>query len=227
MENNNSKQKIGYWFFGLLTGGAIAAPITAFLTKRVCDKKAEQEMAKTVDKAYSNGMNDMAEYIVANKQQTQQEEKQPEEDDGDPGDDQINDYNVTIDDKEATEEARERTEDHERYLDMIEKYRNPDTIPRKITAEEFENSSYLEKSFVNWYSKDNVFEEGLEVLPDPYDLFGVTNGGDLFANGDYRDDPNVVYIRNEKKLTDFEITRVYGSYSEKVGDEKSLGETDT
>ena len=225
-----TKTKFKYWLLGIITGGGIATPITAFFVKRHCDKKTEELVAKAED----NAMNTMAEYAISQ----QQEEKELNEEDyaekpneptmDVPEDDDINDYDLNIDDKEATEEARSRTEEHERYLDMINKYNGDDVIPpRVISEDEFVEEQYMHKSYVNWYSYDNVFEEELTVIEDPYANFGVTNGAELFRNSDNRRDPNIVYIRNEKLSTDFEITRVYGSYAVMVGGEESLGETDT
>lgn len=222
--NDQTKQKLRYWLIGILTGGAVAAPVTAFICKNVYEEKIEEAkavsaaaVAKSEEKAYEKGMNDMAEYAVA----------QMNADDGIPDAETIDNYDLSIDDEAASEEARERTLEHERYLDMIEKYNGTQINCHIISVEDFESQNYTEKSYVNWYDQDDVFEEELSVIQDPYETFGVVTGQDLFKDTDHRPDPNIVYVRNEKKLTDFEITRVHGAYSVMVGGESSLGETDT
>lgn len=214
-----TKQKLKYWLMGLFTGGAAAAPLTAFFCKRIYDKKIEE--------AETNGMNAMAAYAIS---QQQTETKTPEE----PENEEDNyaeptEYDVRIDDDDPEDQAaRERTEAHERYLDMIDKYNgNTDIRPHIISDEEFSNEQYMEKSFINWYEEDNVFEEDLSTIDDPYATFGVTDGHELFKNAEMRPDPDICYVRNEKITTDFEISRIRGSYAKMVGGEASLGETDT
>ena len=230
---DQGKQKLKYWLIGLFTGGVVAAPVTAFITKRVCDVQTE----KAVAEAETRAMNDMAAYAVQQQMQQATEAtvkvegevvKAPVVEEDIPEDEDINDYNVDIDDEEATEEARERTEAHERYLDMIDKYNGNDVIaPYIIDADKFITDQYMDKSYVNWYEEDNVFEEDLNTIDDPYYTFGVTDGAELFKNGQNRHDPDICYVRNERTTTDFEISRIHGSYAKMVGGEGSLGETDT
>lgn len=222
---DQTKHKFIYWLLGVITGGAIAAPVTAVICKNIYEEKIEEakaisaaNAAKSEENAYNKGMNDMAEYAVTQMQNN---------DDGIPDAETINNYDLSIDDKTASEESRERTLEHERYLDMIEKYNGSQVNCHIISVEDFESQNYTEKSYVNWYDQDDVFEEELSVIQDPYETFGVVSGQDLFKDTDHRPDPNLVYVRNEKKLTDFEITRVHGAYSVMVGGEQSLGETDT
>lgn len=222
---DQTKHKFIYWLLGVITGGAIAAPVTAVICKNIYEEKIEEakvisaaNAAKSEENAYNKGMNDMAEYAVAQMQNN---------DDGIPDAETIDNYDLSIDDEAASEEARERTLEHERYLDMIEKYNGSQVNCHIISVEDFESQNYTEKSYVNWYDQDDVFEEELSVIQDPYETFGVMSGQDLFKDTDHRPDSNIVYVRNEKKLTDFEITRVHGAYSVMVGGEQSLGETDT
>ena len=125
------------------------------------------------------------------------------------------------------EEAKERSIAHSQYLDMIEKYQcNADMQTHIITEDQYINEMYMQKSSINWYEDDDVFEEGLEVIKDPYLTFGVTSGRELFADTSHRPDPDICYVRNEAKLYDFEINRIHGSYTKMVGGEMSLGEAD-
>lgn len=140
----------------------------------------------------------------------------------DPGEEDINNYDLTIDDEEATIEASEFSEQHARYLDMIEKYKaSGGTMgPMAISREEFQNNHIFEKSYVNWYEEDDVFEENDSKIDDPYSTFGFTSGKDMFApdRASLRDDPDAYYCRNMRISTDFEITRMHGSYSRDVYD---------
>lgn len=225
MTDQNKKNSLVAWIIGFITGGAVAAPITAFICSKVNDKK----VADIQNKAYENGINDMAAYAVS-QQQYQNKNVVVEEvtEIPEPPVDWINDMNEPIDDAEATEEAAERTFEHERYLDMIDRYNGNDKIPPYIIdADKFVNEQYMEKSYVNWYEDDNVFEEDLNLIDDPFMTFGVTDGKELFKNAENRRDPDICYVRNENVTTDFEISRIHGSYSKMVGDEGSLGETDT
>lgn len=222
---DQAKQKLKYWIIGLFSGCVVATPITALICKNVYEGKIEE--------AENKGMNEMAAYAV------QQQAKEPEQKKSDdhyaepgtlpkevPDEEDINNYDVSIDDVEATENARERTEAHERYLDMIDNYNgNRDIQPHIISVEQYENEQYVDKSSVNWYDQDNVFEEELSVIDDPYSTFGVVDGHDLFKDTEFRYDPDVVYVRNERTGTDFEISRIHGSYALMVGGEASLGET--
>lgn len=216
---DQAKQKLKYWFFGLFTGGAVAAPITAFICKNVYEKKIET----ATDQAETRGMNAMAEYAVQQQANLVAVEDKPmtEEDyaEKDP-----REYDTDIPGEEDGDPEQEEIT----YLGMTAKYNGDEVLPpRIISVDEYENNHMYEKSCVNWYSEDNIFEEGLRTIDDPYYTFGVTDGGELFKNADHRRDPNVCYIRNDKISTDFEVTRIFGSYSVIVGGEPGLGETDT
>lgn len=225
-----TKQKLKYWLIGLFTGGAVAAPVTAVVCKNIYEKK----IAEAIDQAETDGMMSMAQY--AHEQQQQEAEKktysepepeeQPieEEDYAEP-----TEYDTTIDEEDPEErEAIERTEAHQRYLDMIDKYKSDDVIsPHIINGDQFLNEAFMTKTYVNWYTDDNVFEEDLNVIEDPYATLGVTNGRELFKNADLRPDPDICYVRNDRLTTDFEVSRIHGSYARMVGGEVNLGETDT
>lgn len=212
---DESKEKLKYWLIGLFTGAGTAIPITAFVCKGIYDKKVEE----AVDQAETNGINAGVEYALQ-KQAEKKEESKEEED--------IQNYDLSYEGEELEEEARERTEAHERYLDMIDKY-SGDSVnqPRIIDADKFITEQYMEKAYVNWYEEDDVFEEDLNVIEDPNYTFGVTSGRELFKNADERPDPDICYVRNERTTTDFEISRIHGSYAKMVGGESGLGETDT
>lgn len=212
---DQAKQKFKYWLIGLFSGGAVAAPVTAFVCKKIYDKKVEE--------AEYNGMNAMAEYAV--QQQAAEVKEETHEEPPDP-----TEYDVSVEEDMSPEddEAKERTVAHQRYLDMVDKYNGNAVIsPYTIDSEQYFNEAYMQKSSINWYEEDNVFEEDLRVIEDPFMTFGVTDGHELFKNADIREDPDICYLRDEGHTTDYEINRIHGSYSDKVGGERPLGETDT
>ena len=139
-----------------------------------------------------------------------------------PTDEDINNYDLSIDDEEATQEASEFTESRVEYLDMIRTYKNVNgnIPPMTISREQFANEHRLEKSYVNWYDVDDVFEENDRKIDDPYYTFGFVSGKDMFSPDRValREDPEICHVRNLKLSTDFEITRTHGSYSELVAD---------
>ena len=143
----------------------------------------------------------------------------PTDDDG--ADYDIENYDLKIDDEEATREAREFSESHAIYLDMIEKYKDSGGIPPLvISREQFENEHYHEKCYVNWYEDDDIFEEDDTKIEDPYYTFGFASGREMFSpeRVAVRDEEDICYIRNMKMSTDFEITRMHGSYAKMVVD---------
>lgn len=144
----------------------------------------------------------------------------PTDDDGLDYD--IENYNVTIDDEEATQEASEFSESHVRYLDMVEKYKNSggDIRPMTISREQFDNEHFFEKCYINWYEDDDIFEEDDCKIEDPLYSFGFSSGREMFSPKltELREDRDICHIRNLKLSTDFEITRVHGSYTKLVRD---------
>ena len=152
------------------------------------------------------------------------ERQSPSEDDGiDPN--AINDYELKIDDEEATQES------HAQYLEMLNTYKNVngDIPPMVISREQFDNEHYLEKGYINWYEDDDVFEENNTKIDDPYYSFGFASGKDMFSPDRvvHRDDPDICHVRNLKLSTDFEITRVHGSYARLVLDGEAYYQGDT
>lgn len=137
-------------------------------------------------------------------------------------DEDINNYDLRIDDEEATQEAREFSESRVEYLDMLRTYKNlnGDIPPMTISEEQFENEHIYEKHYINYYDVDDVFEENDAKLDDPYYLFGFVNGKEMFSPDRVvnREDPEICHVRNFKTSSDFEITRVHGSYSQMIED---------
>lgn len=86
--------------------------------------------------------------------------------------------------------------------------------PYVISIDDFHNTkNYFDKITLSYYDGDNTMIDDKEDLVE--DVHALV--GDNFVFGELSEDPDVVYIRNEKMTTDFEIARIKGSYSELIG----------
>lgn len=137
--------------------------------------------------------------------------------------DELSIDNIEVDD-DSSEEAYQKSIERERYLDKVDKYREHlGEGPRIISRREFNEESYLTKEYIDYYAGDNVFvsnENMDKPMDDPFEMFGVVNGEDLFKNRkkfseeEDDNDPDIVHIENFKHSAVFEITRSDRSYSE-------------
>lgn len=89
-------------------------------------------------------------------------------------------------------------------------------IPHVINVEEFSNGMPSHaKITLTYYAEDKVLCDSDEtVVPNPVNILGKDILPDMF--GQESEDPDVVYVRNEKIGTDYEIVRVHKSYSVEV-----------
>lgn len=91
---------------------------------------------------------------------------------------------------------------------------NPD-VPYTISFAEFnENNVGHEQTTFTYYSADQTLADAQEKPVDNIDY--VIGDDNLTRFGHGSDDPNVVYVRNEKIDMDFEIVRSNGSYQSEV-----------
>jgi hypothetical protein len=80
-----------------------------------------------------------------------------------------------------------------------------------ISVKENTEDGQFNKELITFYEGDMTFcTESDEIIDDPNGLFGA-NIHLHFGEGS--EDPDVVYVRNEKTGTDYEITRNRGKYS--------------
>jgi hypothetical protein len=93
--------------------------------------------------------------------------------------------------------------------------RDPET-PYVITHDEFmENENGWAQGQLTYYNGDDVLTDDQDMpIPDIEDLVDSEN---LTKFGYGSRDKNVVYVRNEKKEMDFEITLSQGEFSKEVG----------
>lgn len=88
-------------------------------------------------------------------------------------------------------------------------------VPYVINIEEFtdDNEDY-DKLSVTYYEGDDVMADERDgVIPEPSTLVGADA---LTRFGEGSDDENIVYVRNEKLTSDFEIVRDARSYASVV-----------
>lgn len=87
--------------------------------------------------------------------------------------------------------------------------------PYVITIEDFMNNCQdFDKASLTYYNEDDTLaDEQEEAITDVY----MTVGDDaLLRFGDGSDDPDMVYVRNERLGSDYEVLRVNKSYQETV-----------
>jgi hypothetical protein len=112
----------------------------------------------------------------------------------------------------------------DRYKKVIKNYREESEFPREediiekpyvITFEEFcEGYDNHDKITINYYKADDTLaDENEEIIDDVESLIGEES---LSRFGDGSEDPNVVYVRNERMAIDYEIIKLESSYSEVV-----------
>lgn len=97
--------------------------------------------------------------------------------------------------------------------DAEEASRNP-AVPYVISHDEYlENAYQHEQDTLTWYAGDEILTDAREQLLD--DTLAIVGPNmDKFGHGSR--DSSVVYIRNERIETDFEVTMKQGSYAEEV-----------
>lgn len=87
--------------------------------------------------------------------------------------------------------------------------------PHIISYEEFnEEMTHYDKLSISFYEDDEVLvDENEEVIVDPVSVVGEEA---LQSFGVLSEDPEVVYVRNDRLSIDYEIIRLSKSYSETV-----------
>lgn len=246
-----------YYLFGAVSGIGVGGGVVGLVVKHIYEKKlretvtkahmngekipvvpkpeelCDRKIAKTV--TYPDGRTENYNkdgillsgiYYFGEKTVTDPAESEhPTEEDPDID---LDDMDVGIDDLDAYDKTEEERQSYNRYYDLTEQYLGGEGIKTRIIGPEDYIGDYrYEKSAVNWYEDDDVFEEDLDTIDDPFATFGVTHGKQLFEKAENREDPDIVYVRNENQTVDYEISRIHGSYAQKVGGERSLGETDS
>lgn len=115
-------------------------------------------------------------------------------------------------DEEELDSLRDQ-EEYLRYEDISSRYCGD--RPYVISAEQFsEENAHFDKISLTYYEDDcTLADEGDEIVTDVDETVGREN---LDKFGELSDDPEVVYVRNEKIAVDYEIIRLSKSYSDTV-----------
>lgn len=80
-----------------------------------------------------------------------------------------------------------------------------------VSIREWSEDAQFDKEPITYYEDDVTYcDVNEEIIADPNGLFGP-NVHLHFGEGS--EDPDIVYVRNEKNSTDYEISRVHNAYS--------------
>lgn len=113
--------------------------------------------------------------------------------------------------KIVEEHEYSRKEEKEEMRPEDEVIRTPNR-PYIITFDMFQEEEHYEKVSLEYFEGDDtLIDERKRPIPRPRDIVGPTA---LFNFGFLSKDPSVVYVRDETKDIDFEISRNSGKYSE-------------
>lgn len=122
--------------------------------------------------------------------------------------------------KRIIRENRERVEKElaEGKIDIIEALdqteekatRDPE-LPYLISVQEFMDEKEFTKLNIVYYEEDDsLVDDGDRLIPD---VEGTVGSAQLSRFGELSEDPNIVYVRNEKMEVDFEIIKDKRSYA--------------
>ena len=109
-------------------------------------------------------------------------------------------------------------ETYEKYEKITEEANNvyDKALPYIISVDQFaDEKDHYDKITINYYEEDDTLcEENEEIIEDPMMVVGEDT---LTRFGEDSDDPDVVYVRNEKLEIDYEVICLHKSYAETVG----------
>jgi hypothetical protein len=103
----------------------------------------------------------------------------------------------------------------EQYIHNDEKYRKTMKKPYLIKPEEYSDENYhYDKLSYGYYVEDDVLvDDNEDVVTDITNTIGDEA---LLSFGEISEDPDIVYVRNERLAVDIEIIRMQESYKEVV-----------
>lgn len=91
-------------------------------------------------------------------------------------------------------------------------------FPRTISAGEMLNSKqWYSKLTFTYYAADEILADDQDMIVDDYKDIVGEHFADLFGTNE--DDPDVVYIRNDERETDYEVIMVKESYKDRYPNE--------
>lgn len=221
-----------------VASASVAAGVSYVLTKRALDKKwseiLDEEVANT--KAHYAKLYKSEEYSDPIKLAEVYEEESASDYIQDSVEKMIHELKYTS--SEETQDEIETIRDVEKQIEVQESitkniFDNKDPVEDDDFDVEYEKEHVRDSSSPYIISHDEFFEaemdyeqttltyyEGDDVLTDDKDQpirdLDRIVGEDNIQFGRGSKDKNVVYIRNEKLMSDFEVTRSFGSYTEEV-----------
>lgn len=113
-------------------------------------------------------------------------------------------------------EVEPEEEDYSNFKDISDEVNETNhLIPYVITEKEFsEENQHFDKITIDYYELDDTLaDEQEEPIPDVSSIVGDEA---LLCFGKGSNDPDTIYVRNEKLSTDFEVIRLHKSYRETV-----------
>lgn len=210
--------KIILAFFG---GAAISAFVTYKITVALCERQIEEEMnlfLEELDRQKYQGeeqkdISDMTDEEYEERTGTVMRKYCP----GTAADDaRKNNMIFRKPDLNKTAYHAIIRSDTGRVMDVINS--SSDDIepiqPVVITMEEFTDShtEYEKLSLYYWDEDDTLSDEGEEIIPNIEDFIGDA----LTHFGEGSNDPDIVYVRNERLGCDYEVVRQHKSFQQEV-----------
>ena len=193
--------------------------VKASFQKRVVDKYEEDKKKHDLID-YNNEKKSLIYRKTLNKYNTYDElkddidpaelETPPE---GDEDDDEPEEDEPEEDEPDDGEDDDEYSEDEEISMELLN--RRDHITPYVITSEEFsEEKDYYDKLSIYYYNEDDTLaDDQEEIIPDVASIIG-NDALHCFGKGSH--DPEVVFVRNERLASDFEVLRMQQSYQETV-----------
>ena len=110
------------------------------------------------------------------------------------------------------------------YSDVEKEEKGGDTMkdgPYVIAPNEFDEFDEYETGELTYYADGILADDGDDIIDDIESIVGEDS---LLHFGEYEDDPDTVYVRNDRLKTDYEITRDERRYADvmdgyPIGDE--------
>lgn len=192
-----------------------------YAKKKIQIAKLEQDVARCETKLTSNDKDVISDLITEEKiniSNIKLKDLDTDEDIVIDGDGVYHANHVYFEeDSESSEDNEEEEEEIEFDDDFIieppsklERMKIPFIISSREFAEEME---HFDKISLNYYAGDETFADDQDELIDDIRML-VGDAYEYF--GANPDDPDVVYVRNFRLSTDFELCRVYGRYSDTI-----------
>jgi hypothetical protein len=118
-------------------------------------------------------------------------------------------YSAEDEDPAESESPSDEDDDVKNYLDGKRDSEAPRREPRLIKYEDFGELPYYDKITLLYYIEDGVVTtEDDELITNPEEILGNC----LVKFGFDKNDERVIFVRNERNSTDYEIDKVFDSY---------------